>query len=332
MMCDSPTLPRPAPRRRLFRRDRVILLALIALFAAGLAGILRATDWHEILGLIVRLSLSQVALLLLLSALNYVLRGLRWHLFVQSLGLHPRLLANFLHFLGGFAMSVTPGRVGELVRVRWLARDAGVGLDRAAPVVLGDRASDLAALALLLAAALGFATLSIRGAVPLTLLAFATALAVTHPRLTEACVLTGYRLSGRRAPRLFARLRRMARSLSRFARPAVFVPALLCGLVGWSAEAWAFHLLLGWFGADTGFATALAIFIFSTLAGGLTGAPGGLGGAEAAMVALLALDGTPLGTAVAATALIRATTLWFAVGIGIVAFPFAERASTTRTG
>ena len=49
------------------------------------------------------------------------------------------------------------------------------------------------------------------------------------------------------------------------------------------------------------------------------------------MVALLALDGTPLGIAVAATALIRATTLWFAVGIGILAFPFAERASTTRT-
>ncbi|MBS0574390.1 MAG: flippase-like domain-containing protein [Proteobacteria bacterium] len=338
-MSVTPTLPRPPAgpasgraTRRPLRRDRLVLAGLLLLFALGVVGIARATDWHDIARLFARLSLGQVAALLALSALNYALRGLRWHILVQSLGLHPRLLANVLHFVGGFAMSVTPGRVGELVRLRWLARDSGVGLDRAAPVVVGDRASDLAALALLLAGALGLATLSISGAVPLTLLALAAALAVTHPRLTAAAVALGHRLTGRRAPRLFARLRRMSRSLDRFARPAVLVPALLCGLIGWSAEAWAFHLLLGWFGAPTGFATALAIFVFATLAGGLTGAPGGLGGAEAAMIALLALDGTPLGIAIAATALIRATTLWFAVGLGIIAFPFAERAGATRTG
>lgn len=323
-------LAAPSARPQIFRRDRLLLVILILLCAAGLVGIAKSTNWRDILSQITRLGAWQIAVLLGLSAINYLLRGLRWHLFVQSLDLHPRLLANLVHFLGGFAMSVTPGRVGELVRLRWLARDAGVSLDRAAPVLLGDRASDLAALAILLAGALGFATLSIHGALPIMLLAFGSAVVVTHPGLTAACVTLAYRACGRRAPRRFARLRAASRRLGRFARPQVFVPALLCGLIGWSAEAWAFHLLLGWFGADTGFATALAIFIFSTLAGGLTGAPGGLGGAEAAMVALLALDGTPIGTAVAATALIRATTLWFAVGIGILAFPFAERATAMR--
>jgi len=330
MTSDIHTLSSPSPRARFFRRDRLILFALILLCGAGLVGIAEATNWRDIFGQIARLGTTQIAVLLALSAINYLLRGLRWHIFVQSLDLHPRFLANLIHFLGGFAMSVTPGRVGELVRLRWLARDADVSLERAAPVLLGDRASDLAALAILLAAALGFASLSIHGALPVTLLALGSALVATHPRLTAAAVTLAYRASGRRAPRRFARLRAASRRLGRFARPSVLVPALLCGLIGWSAEAWAFHLLLGWFGASTGFATALAIFIFSTLAGGLTGAPGGLGGAEAAMVALLALDGTPLGTAVAATALIRATTLWFAVGIGILAFPFAERATAMR--
>ena len=71
-------------------------------------------------------------------------------------------------------------------------------------------------------------------------------------------------------------------------------------------------------------AKAIAIFVFSTLAGGLTGAPGGVGGAEAAMVALLALEGIPLETSIPATALIRLTTLWFAILIGLVVFPIAE--------
>jgi uncharacterized protein (TIRG00374 family) len=99
------------------------------------------------------------------------------------------------------------------------------------------------------------------------------------------------------------------------------------GLIGWMAEGYAFHLLLVWLGADIGLWKAVAIFVFSTLAGGLTGAPGGLGGAEAAMVALLSLDGVPLEVSVPATAVIRLTTLWFAIAIGLAVFPFAERKS-----
>lgn len=321
----------PDDRQRRRRRDRIILTALIALFVIGLAGLATGTDWSDILGQIGRLTGTEIATLLALSLLNYLLRGLRWHIFVQSLGLHPKFLANLIHFLGGFAMSVTPGRVGELVRIRWLARDANVSLAHAAPVVLGDRASDLAAMALLLAGTLGFASLSIEGALPIAVLALAAAVVVTQPRLATGLVGLAWRASGRRAPRFFAHLRAALANLDRFMHLRVFLPALLCGLVGWAAEALAFYLLLGWFGAPVSFATALAIFVFSTLAGGLTGAPGGLGGAEAAMVALLALGGTPVGTAIAATAVIRATTLWFAVALGVLAFPLAERTNTGGT-
>ena len=104
-------------------------------------------------------------------------------------------------------------------------------------------------------------------------------------------------------------------------------PALALGIAGWLAEGYAFHLLLGWMGTDIGVAKAIAIFVFSTLAGGLTGAPGGVGGAEAAMIALLALDGVPMEVSVPATAIIRVTTLWFALGIGMAVFPLAERLS-----
>ena len=107
-------------------------------------------------------------------------------------------------------------------------------------------------------------------------------------------------------------------------KAAVLVPT---PAIGWMAEGYAFHLLLVWMGADIGLGKAVAIFVFSTLAGGLTGAPGGVGGAEAAMIALLALDGIPMEVSVPATAIIRVTTLWFAIGIGMAVFPLAERLS-----
>ena len=81
------------------------------------------------------------------------------------------------------------------------------------------------------------------------------------------------------------------------------------------------------FGAELDMATAIAIFLFATLAGGLTGAPGGLGGAEIAMVALLTLKGISPEVAIAATSVTRLTTLWFAILIGLLVFPIAERIS-----
>lgn len=321
----SPGRPDPlAPNRR--RRDRLIVGGLLILFALGLWGIGRATDWQDILARLAVLTVTQIGLLLALSLANYVLRALRWHIFAASLGLRLPLPASFAHYFGGFAMSVTPGKIGELVRIRWLSRASGAPIERTAPMALADRASDLAALAILLAASLALAT-SIRGALPVALLALAAAFVATHPVLLATLVGLCHRATARRLPRLMARLRRAARALDAFARGHVLLPALALGMVGWTAEVYAFHLLLGWFGTDIPFSRALAIFIFATLAGGLTGAPGGLGGAEATMVALLTLDGVPIETSVAATAIIRFTTLWFAVLIGILAFPVAERRS-----
>ena len=45
------------------------------------------------------------------------------------------------------------------------------------------------------------------------------------------------------------------------------------------------------------------------------------------MVGLLTLEGVPLEVSVPATLIIRLTTLWFAIGIGLAVFPFAERIS-----
>lgn len=323
-----PPLPHRAADLRKARRDRLLLGVMLLLFAAGIAGLARSTDWSAVAGQFGRLSLSAIAALLLLSAVNYVMRGLRWHLFGRALGLATPLPTSLLQFVAGFAMSVTPGRVGELVRLRWLARDSGRPAERVAPIVLADRASDLSALAILLGAGLALSARAPAGAMTLAGLALSLAFVVTHPRLVAGLAGGMFRLCGHRAPRLFARIRRAARELDAFATAGVFLPALGLGLAGWLAEAAALKVLLGCFGTEIPLARAVTIFVFSTLAGGLTGAPGGLGGAEAAMIALLSLDGTPIDVAVAATLVIRATTLWFAVALGILAFPFAERGTT----
>lgn len=311
------------------KRDLALLAGLFVLVVAGLIGLAAATGWQETLDGLRSVSAGQMLILLGLSLVNYALRSWRWRLFTQRLGMPTGLVQDARHYLGGFAMTVTPGRVGELIRMRWIRRETGWSFERTAPLVLIDRASDLSAMALLLAAALLFSTTGIVGAVPVVAIALGFAFVATRPRLMRAIATYAYKTTGV-AKRLFARVRRAAVSLDAFQSPGILLWATGLGLIGWGAEVYAFWLLLNWMGAEVGLGASAAIFIFATLAGGATGAPGGVGGAEAVMVALLAGVGVPLEVSVPATLIIRVTTLWFAIGIGLLIFPVAERMSQRK--
>ena len=307
-------------------RDIALLAGLFGFVIAGLAGLALATGWEETIAQLSRLSFLQFVVLLGLSLVNYVFRGSRWHVMARKIGLPTTLSQDLRHFIGGFAMSVTPGRVGELIRMRWIKRETGWAVERTAPLVLMDRAGDLAAMAIILALGLSFGAGGIVFGLPVVIAALLVAFIATRPSLLAGAAGFAYRLTGF-FPRLMVRVRRAAGSLSAFSDPKTVIITLALGLTGWIAEGYACHLLLMWMGADIGFWMAATIFTFSTLAGGLTGAPGGVGGAEAAMVALLSMQGVPLETSLPATAIIRVTTLWFAIGLGLLVFPFAERHS-----
>jgi uncharacterized protein (TIRG00374 family) len=322
----DPIEPLAPPSLLAALKARAVVIVLVILLIVGLLGAAAATGWEETLAQVRKLSIGQVMLLLLLSLMNYGLRGLRWHFFARHLGVPLSLVSNMRHFLGGFAMTVTPGRVGELVRMRWIKRETGWAVERTAPLMLVDRASDLACMAILMAGSMFLSSAQISGGLPVTLLALTAAFIATRPQLLEAISRYGYKTTGKLA-RVFARLRRAARSLVPFTKGGTLMCGSSLAFVGWFAEGVAFYLLLHWMGADIDLPTAIAIFLFSTLAGGLTGAPGGVGGAEAAMIALLALEGVPMALSLPATAIIRLTSLWFAIVIGLIIFPIAERQS-----
>ena len=303
---------------------KLLGLAMLLLFLLGMGMLLAFTGWAETRASIAKLAASQFGLLLLLSLGNYVMRAIRWHIFASALGLGLGFGQNAVHYLAGFALTITPGRVGELVRLRWIKRATGHGMGQSAPMMLGDRAADLAGVAVLLLIA---ALLSLGGGGEVYWVAgvaLGLAFLATNPKILAGLVTLGWRSLGRGA-RFFAAMRRAVRRLSLFITPKVVLPVLGLSTLGWLMEGYAFYRLLGWLGADTGLWMAVGIFLFAMLGGGATGLPGGLGGAEAVMVGLLNLQGVPLGIALSATIIIRITTLWFAILIGILIFPLAER-------
>ncbi len=261
-----------------------------------------------------RLGPTQWAVLLGLSLVNYGLRFIRWHLYLRALGAPVPPGRNLLIYLAGFAFTVTPGKAGEAVRSVYL-RAAGVPWSPGLAALAVERVLDLAAVVILATLVLRVFADRILPAFAILVLVVGLLLLITRPSVARR-LLAWLPDRGR-----WADLRDGSLAILDQARlllaPKRLLGGLGLGVLAWGAEAWGFYLLLQWLAVDAEPWHAMGIYAVGMLAGALSFLPGGLGGAEAAMVALLMAGGTALGTAVLATVICRAVTLWFAVVIGV---------------
>jgi uncharacterized protein (TIRG00374 family) len=214
-------------------------------------------------------------------------------------------------------MTVTPGKIGELLKAYLLREARGVPMARSAPVVIAERVTDLAALVLLMAT--GFFTFRrfhvvLYGVGGLVALFLAV---VSSRRLSLALLRALARLPG--LARLGHKLEEFHASTADLFRPRPLAAATALSIAAWCCECLGFYLVLRGFQGGAA-PLLLAVFIYSatTLGGVVT--PGGLGVTDGGMTALLSYAGAfSAATAGAATLLIRLCTLWFAVLVGVIA-------------
>lgn len=291
---------------------------VVSIFFAAAAYLLLVlwSGWSEVRQAIVEIGFSGLIIALVLSLFNYILRFVRWQLYLQTLGYPIRIWLSLRIYLAGFALTTTPGKAGELVRSLLLQRQA-VPLQQSVSAFFSERLSDLLAVTAL--AFLGFwlypqAQLLIAGATFILLMLYWL---VLHGRIIHWC--SHWVKPWLRIHQLMNRLLLMLVQVQRCHTGGLMTIATSLSLVAWAAEAWAFHLILESLGYQIPIAIAVFIYAVSMLAGALSFMPGGLGGAEAMMIALLMWQEVPAGPAVAATVVIRLATLWFAVFIGLLA-------------
>ena len=265
-----------------------------------------------------------LVLVLLMAPLNYALRFAKWQMYGRRLGLaHIPWRGSLTIFLAGFGLTITPGKVGELVK-SWLLWDRyGVPAASTAPMVFADRLTD--GCAMLVLATAGAAWLG-RGSAPYALLIAAAVIVLLVQSRRAAAVAVG--LVGR--VRRLAPLRDKATVLLDSARtllvPGPFAAALGLGIVGWGLEGLIVYFVLSAFGWPFSVAASVLVVATAAIAGTVSALPGGIGAAEGVMVALLLWLRVPLPLAVLATLVMRFATLWLGLGIGLVALGAAQAA------
>lgn len=260
-----------------------------------------------------------LGLALALVTTAFVLRALRWRIYLHRLGVLEPVGEEALGFASGFLMGIVSGKSGQVVKAYFLRRTVGLPLRVSVPAVFAERVSDVVSLGLLLATGLA---LDPRGSLLCDLLALAS--------LAALLAAFASRPLARLAVRLLSRIRRFRphadAMLAGHARlreqmhPRLLLAPGLIGLSAFFFEALALHVLLvAGLGVAFPLGAAILALALTDLAAMLSLLPGGLGAAEGSMVVLLHLEGVPLAEATAATVLFRLCTLWYSLLLGAAA-------------
>ena len=259
------------------------------------------------------------ALACLLAAANYAVRFLRWQYYLRRVGVTTVRLGDSLQvFLAGFALTITPGKLGEAVKAVLLRQSHRIPMVKTAPIVIAERVTDLVALLLLALVGGTGRNVDPRFLIAGAILVAAGLVVVSVDPVAKAAIAIAGRLPVLR--RFAHRFDDAHAHTAILLSPAPLVVTTLLASVSWFFECLAFYFVVrGFPGAHIDVLTATAFYAATTVAGALSFLPGGLGVTEAGMLALLRRAGIVKGVALAATFVTRAATLWFAVALGLPA-------------
>ena len=264
-----------------------------------------------------------VPIIIALTVLNYLLRFYKWDYYLSQLGIHVDKKDSAIVFFSGLTMSVTPGKLGEVLKSYLLKQMDGISISRTAPIVFAERLTDVVGLIILssfgavvfqhgefVLASILFVVFSIVAAIQsrsisLYLIAFCEKLPVIskfahhlHELYESAFLLLKMRTLG---------------------------VAIVISVVSWFFECVAMWYVLKGFGLDMSILSATFVFAFSSMAGAVSMLPGGLGVAEGSIVGILYTMGIPKASAVGSALIIRFFTLWFGVLVGALTLGISHK-------
>ena len=302
----------------LTRLARPFIIGVI-IAAGAYAALALLSDWEAVAAAARSVPATAVVAALLASTGNFVLRWVRWALYLRQVKVKVPLMDSILVFLAGFSMSLTPGKVGELLKPAMLHDRHGTPVEPVGSVVIAERITDLLAVAALLGLGALAAPQLASIAVIVWLGVGAGIAMLASPRLAAVAISLARRMPA--GERIAGIIERILKSLRELSRPATLLPAVTLAIGAWGLQCVSLYIIAAAIPAcQLSMLGAALTYTFPLLAGAAALVPGGVGVTEATMASMLTqLSDATVADATAVTAIVRAVTLWWAVSLGLAA-------------
>lgn len=262
-----------------------------------------------------------IPIVLILTLVNYLLRSVRFHFLLTTIKVRLSFIKSLQIFCAGIAMTVTPGKMGEIIKAYFVKQDSEVSYAKLVPILIMERLTDGIAMIFLSIPGLYFfpqGRLFFFFATVCVGVGIIFLMGKTH----IARYLHTHSLSFMPQKIRYFLVSFFDNSYGLLTFEILGVSIFL-GIIAWLAEGLGLFLIMKDFIEISSLfrliSYALLIFSFSSIAGFLVLIPGGIGVAEGSLTSLLImLFHVTLSTAIFATLVFRLTTLWFGVAIGLI--------------
>ena len=296
----------------------IVLIGCIIVYSLFLI----LSDFSKLSEEILNFEIMYLPLILILVPLGWLVLYFRWTLLLKNSGYVLPHKKNFQIFLSGFPLSITPGKVGELLKCELLKENFNIPRKITAPIILVERLYN--AVGIVIISSLGIWYFDFSGTVI----------------LIASCALIGIFIA-LRSKSLFSSLINKTskiKYLSKFSdsfsdsyevinhsiKPKIFIISSLLSAIYWILESVAVYFVFKSFGIDfLELYNVVLAYTSSIILGVASFVPGGIGVSEGTLISLLSIHGLSLSTAITLTLFIRMFTLWYSVFVGFIALKFA---------
>lgn len=313
----------------MFKKYKRKILISVALGAIVFLAFSIYADFDKLIKTFGEFNWLYFPLVLALSFGNYILRFFKWEYYRKMLDIRLSTKISFLIFMSTFVMSVTPGKMGELLKSYLVREENGTPVSRSAPIIVAERLTDFISIVLLCLAGafvFNYGKELVIG-VGVFFLAGVALISSRTISLKIIDVLEKVKVFHK----IGEKIRVAYDSIYTLVKFKPLVIAVVISGLAWFLECLGLYVVLRVYATFTHIEVSLfsAVFIygFSTIVGSIAMLPGGLGVTEAFLTGLLVLLNIPKDVSVASTFIIRVATLWFAVLIGVIAVYFYQKHS-----
>ncbi|MCF8355599.1 MAG: flippase-like domain-containing protein [Melioribacteraceae bacterium] len=298
---------------------------LISLAAAAVIyiGFTIYADFNSVLNSFSQFTLFLLPILLLLSYLNYYSRFLKWHYYIKLLKIPLKFRDSYSIFMSGLVMSVTPGKMGELLKAFLVKQITQEPVSKTAPIILAERITDF--ISLIILALVGAYVFDQGKVIVIGTGIFFILLIVVISQKKWALKLISLLENIKFLKKYIVKVHQMYESSYKMLQPKPLILMTILSFASWFFECYGFYLILNDFALNVSLIWATFVYSFSTIIGAITMLPGGLGVTDGSLTLLIQQGGASTEVAVASTFLVRAVTLWFAVIVGAVSILFYQR-------
>ena len=303
-----------------FKKSLLIgILGIIVIYAI----ILIAFDINIISEKIGDFDSQYLPIIIPLIPLTWGVLFLRWNLLLKNSDIDIPLKDNFMIFISGFALGVTPGKVGELIKSQLLKNKFNIPRTKTAPLVIVERFYDFFAIAIIsLFGILVFEySIYIFGILAIGISIF---LIVTSSEkiflkfLNKIEKIKFLKNFSNELPKSFNVIQKSTRG-------KIFPLSITLSVIFWFLDSIIAYLTLLSFGIDIiDYFVLMSIYTSSIILGVISFLPLGIGVVEGSLVGFLSLNGIEFHLATAIVVFIRFFTRWIGVMAGFIGLKFSN--------